>query len=226
MRKIVVTIFLFSQTFILAQVGNENVSFSTGNFFTRANRPSTKEHIIDGIPYPNGKQFDKVGIDGYGKNVQNLRYNAYDDEMEFQDKEQTYYTNKEEGIKILFPSLKKTYVSSNYVVEGKSKFGYLVLLIENSKYSLYKREKIELLKGEKSPSAFGKDANDYYAKEKDLYLIKKDSIFIKFPKNSKDFIEQFDLNKSEFESFANSNKVNFSKEESLIKLVDYLNQVK
>lgn len=226
MKKIIVSLFLCTNTLIFAQVGNENVSFSTGNFFMRGNRPSTKDYVIDGIPYPNGKQFDQVVIQGYSKNVQTLRYNAYDDEMEFQEKTDTYFTNKEEGLKIEFPSLKKVYKTLNYSIDGRAKFGYLVLLVENPKYSLYKREKVELLKGEKSPNAYGKDANDYYAKEKDIYLIENNKQLVKFPKNKKEFLEDFKLDKSNFENFVKENKINFSKEESLVKLVDYLNQVK
>ncbi|WP_245985459.1 hypothetical protein [Epilithonimonas hominis] len=225
MRTIIILVFLLTQTFTFAQVGNENVSFSTGNFFMRGNRPSTKEYVIDGIPYPNGKQFDKVIIQGFSKDVQNLRYNAYDDEMEFQENATTYFTNKEENLKINFPTLKKIYKTVNYSIDGKSKFGYLVLLLDNPKYSLYKREKVELLKGEKSPSAYGKDANDYYSKQKDIYLIEKDKKFIKFPKNKKEFLDEFNfLSKDEFENYLKINNINFSKEDSLIKLIQFLNQ--
>ncbi|AZI54535.1 hypothetical protein EIB75_04410 [Epilithonimonas vandammei] len=224
MKKNFVSAFLLVQVLTFAQSGNENVSFSTGNFFMRGNRPSTKEYVIDGIPYPNGKQFDQVVIQGFSKNVQNLRYNAYDDEMEFKDKTYTYFTNKEEGLKIEFPSLKKVYKTLNYSIEGRTKFGYLVLLFENPKYSLYKREKIELLKGEKSPNAYGKDANDYYAKQKDIYLIENNKQFTKFPKNQKEFIEVFKLDNANFDTYVKTNKINFSKEEGMIKLIQYLNQ--
>ena len=185
MNKFILIVFLLIADTIFAQAGNENISFSTGNFFMRGNRPSTKEKIIDGTPYINGNDFTKVIIEGYSKNVQNLRYNAYDDEMEFKEGEDIYFTNKEEGLKIDFPALKKTYQCLNYSYDNKNRFGYLVLLVDNQKYSLFKREKIELLKGEKSPNAYSKDANDYYAKEKDVYLIKKDNTFSKLPKNHK-----------------------------------------
>ncbi|WP_312765265.1 hypothetical protein [Epilithonimonas sp.] len=223
MNKIILIAFLLVADAIFAQVGNENISFSTGNFFMRGNRPSTKEHTIDGTPYINGKDFTKVIIEGYSKNVQNLRYNAYDDEMEFKEGEDVYFTNKEEGLKIDFPTLKKTYQCLNYSYDNKNRFGYLVLLVENPKYSLFKKEKIELLKGEKSPNAYSKDANDYYAKQKDVYLIKKDNTFSKLPKNQKEFTNDFSLNKTEFDKFIKYNKLSFSKEEDLKKIIGYLN---
>ncbi|MFC4165459.1 hypothetical protein ACFOWU_17455 [Epilithonimonas zeae] len=225
MNKFILIVFLLIADTIFAQAGNENISFSTGNFFMRGNRPSTKEKIIDGTPYINGNDFTKVIIEGYSKNVQNLRYNAYDDEMEFKEGEDIYFTNKEEGLKIDFPALKKTYQCLNYSYDNKNRFGYLVLLVDNPKYSLFKKEKVELLKGEKSPNAYSKDANDYYAKEKDVYLIKKDNTFSKLPKNQKEFINDFSLNKTEFDKFIKDNKLNFSKEEDLKKIITYFNSL-
>ncbi len=119
--------------------------------------------------------------------------------------------------------MKKTYQINNYSFESKSRFGYLVVLVDHPQYSLYKREKVELLKGEKSPSAYGKDANDYFAKERDLYIVRKGSEFFKFPKNSKEFILKFSLDKMEFEKFLKINKLSFSREDDLIKMVNFLN---
>lgn len=210
--------------FVNAQAGNENVSYSTGNFFMKGNRPSTKEYTIDGTPYVNGDKFSKVIIKDYSKNVQDLRYNAYEDEMEFKTGDELFYANKENNLKIQFPTLNKTYKCFNYTYDGKTKLGYLVVLIDSPKYFLYKREKMELLKGEKSQNAYSKDANDYYAKEKDLYLVSKNNQLSKFPKNFNDASEFFSIDKKELESFVKSNKINFNKELDLIKLVEFVNQ--
>lgn len=207
-----------------AQVGNENISYSPGTFFMRSNRPTTKEYVIEGSPYINGDKFQKVIIKDYSKNVQDLRYNTYEDEMEFKEGEEIYYANKIDKLKIQFPALNKTYQSLTYVYDGKTKSGYLVLLIDNPKYSLYKKENIELLKGEKSTNAYSKDANDYYAKDKDLYLISKNNQFFKFPKNISDAAQAFMIDKKELENFTKTNKINFSKEPDLIKLVEFINQ--
>ncbi len=209
--------------FSFAQAGNENVSFSTGNFFTRANRSITKEYVVDGTPYTTGKDFSKVNIAGYSKNVQKLRYNAYEDEMEFSQDNETYFTNKEAGLEINFPDINKTYICLNYRLDDKTKLGYLQLLKKGPKYSLLKREKIELLKGEKSPSAYGKDANDYYAKEKDVYIISNDNKYYRVPKNNKDLSQISITNQANVLEFVKNNKINLSKETDLIKLIDFMN---
>ncbi|SKB81517.1 hypothetical protein SAMN05660477_01278 [Soonwooa buanensis] len=224
MKKIFFAVVMIASQMTFAQAGNENVSFSTGNFFTRANRPSSKDYVIDGSPYTSSKDFAKVIIANYSKDVQPLRYNAYEDEMEFSQNNETFFANKEEGLKINFPDLKKTYVCLNYRIDDKSKLGYLVLLQDGTKTKLYKREKVELLKGEKSPNAYGKDANDYYAKEKDVYLIYSNNSYYKIPKNMKDFVSLPLDNKEKISDFVKSNKINLSKEADLIKLVEFINQ--
>ena len=223
MKKIVITIFFLIHGLFYTQVGNENVSFSTGNFFLRGGRPSTKEYIVDGSPYINGKEFDKVIIAGYSKNVQDLRYNAYEDEMEFKQGDDIYATNKEDGIKIEFPTLKKTYLCTNYPLDSKNKLGYLAVLAEGPTYSLYKVERVELLKGEKSPNAYSKDANDYFAKQKDVFLVRRNKSFIRVAKNQKDILEQFSVDQQEFQKAMGGSKFNLSKEADLIKFINFLN---
>ncbi|NML69402.1 hypothetical protein HHL23_06290 [Chryseobacterium sp. RP-3-3] len=224
MKKVLLILFGFTISVVEAQAGSENVSYSTENIFMRANRPTTKEYVIDGSPYTTGDKFNKVIIKGFSKDVQDLRYNAYEDEMEFKKGEELFYANKADNVKIQFPELNKTYESLTYTYDGKTKSGYLVLLLDNPKFSLYKREKMELLKGEKSPNAYSKDANDYYAKEKDIYLISRDKKFSKFPKNTSEAAELFSIDKKELESFVKSNKINLNREPDMTKLVEFINK--
>lgn len=227
MKKFCLSLFLLSATLsVYAQTGNDNVFMSSDKIFTLGGkRVKSGEYKIDGNPYTNSKNFEKVVIDGYSKNVQDLRYNAYADEMEYLDKKDTYYADKTEGLTIAFPSLKKTYIVKHYTYMGNDKFGYLVLLSKkDGKYGLFKREKVELIPGEKSPNAFGKDANDYYAKEKDIYLVSNGSTFYKLPKNVNELAEQLSLDKNKVQDFAKSNKINFNKEEDLVKLFDFINK--
>lgn len=224
MKKIILFLFSFIAGGFSAQVGNENVSYSNGFFFMRANRPSNIEYTMDGNPYINGKEFRKVAIDGYSKNVQNLRYNAYEDEMEFMQDGKNYFANKEEGIVIKMPEINKTYKAVKYLYNDRSYFNYLVVLSSGVKFNLYKRESVELLKGEKSPNAYGKDANDYFSKTKDLYLIGNKKVLDKFPKTAKEAIALFSPVKNDVAEFIKNQKINLNKEEDMIKLVNFVNQ--
>lgn len=227
MKKICLSLFLLSATLsVYAQTGNDNVFMSSDKIFTLGGkRAKSGEYKIDGNPYTNSKNFEKVTIDGYSKNVQDLRYNAYADEMEYLDKKDIYYADKTEGLTIVFPSLKKNYIVKKYNYMGNDKFGYLVLLSKkDAKYGLFKREKVELMPGEKSVNAFAKDANDYYAKEKDVYLVSKDNTYYKLPKNVDELSEELSLDAKSVKEFAKSNKINFNREEDLVKLFDFINK--
>jgi hypothetical protein len=201
-----------------------NVVTTPDGFYSKPAKVHKEDRKIDGSPYINGDKFEKVLIKDYSNNLQDLRYNANQDEMEFKVDNELYYANKSDDLKIQFPSLAKTYQSLTYVYDGKKKSGYLVLLVDNPKFSLYKREKIELMTGTRSNNGFTTDANDYYEKDKDLYLFSKDKKFDKFPKNISDAAQAFMIDKKELENFTKTNKINFSKEPDLIKLVEFINQ--
>ncbi len=225
MKKItfIITI-LVGQSLFSQNTDILNVVTTPDGFYSKPGRVHKEDRKIDGSPYVNGDKFEKVTIKDYSKNVQDLRYNAYQDEMEFKMGEELYNANKTEGLRIQFPTLKKTYESLTYSYDNKTKSGYLVLLVDNPKFSLYKREKMELMGGTKSNNGFTKDANDYYEKDKDLYLIAKDKKFSKFPKNSADAATIFSVDKKDLDNFVKSNKINFNKEPDMIKLVEYVNK--
>jgi len=224
MRNTIFLILIMTSGLLYSQVGNENVSYSSGLFFTRANRPTTIEYKIDGTPFIEGKDFKKVIIKGYSSNVQPLRYNAYEDEMEFDENGDIFYTEKQEGLIIDFPTLNKKYQCVRYSYLGRPYFGYLVLLSEGKQYNLYKREKIELIEGLKSPSAYGKDENDYFSRMQDIYLFgnTEDGI-VELPNNRRKLVEFFTNINSDVPGFIKTNKLNLNKEPDLIKLVNYIN---
>ncbi|MDM1553626.1 MULTISPECIES: hypothetical protein [Chryseobacterium] len=225
MKKILFIATVLLGQWLLSQNHDIQQVVTTPNgFYSKPLKTHKDDPKIEGSPYSNGDRFNKVIIKDYSKNVQDLRYNAYYDEMEFKMGNELYYANKEEGLKIQFPELKKTYESLTYTYEGKTKTGYLVLLVDRPKYALYKREKMELMAGTKSNNGFTQDAHDYYEKDKDLYMISKDKKFYKFPKNISDAAELFSVDKKELEIFVKSNKINFGKEPDMIKLTEFVNK--
>ncbi|WP_260442781.1 hypothetical protein [Elizabethkingia anophelis] len=176
--------------------------------------------VIDGVPYANGAEFVKVQIPNYNKSTPELRYNANKDEMEFKNGNDIYYVNKQPQIRIDFLSLKKSYECLNYSINDKDYFGYLVILVDNAKYSLYKKEFIEIIKGEKGSNPFVTDQNDFYSPVKNQYLLKKGNQFFRISKNTKELVK----NNPSHESYIKSNKIDLSKENDLIKFVKFANE--
>lgn len=226
MQKILITILSLYSVMFLSQTTNTGGNINTvGNrvFLSQTKLIKTSE-VRDGSPYYNGNSFLKTDIPGYSKDLQELRYNAYSDEMEFMSDNEVYAVDKEPGMLVNFKNLNKTYICLNYNFGFGNRFGYLLLLVSNpSKYSLYKREKVELLKGEKSPNGITKDRNDYYSKEKDLYLLGYNGDFRKIDANRKNLIEAFGAKSNEVKNYLEANKLNLKKEVDLIKLVSYIN---
>ena len=224
MKKIHLLSASFFSILAFAQTGTDNMAVSAQGemFFMMGKKNVSSDNNIDGTPYADGDKFVKVKIPNYNKPIQDMRYNVYADEMEFRNGIDTYFLNKQPLIKIEFPSLKKTYECINYTFNEKTYLGYLVVLAEGSKYSLYKKESMEILKGEKAANPFVKDQNDFYSKVKSYYLLKKGNRFIKLSKNTKDVSSAFD-NPSSIEDFIKTNKINLSKEDDLIKLINFTN---
>lgn len=199
---------------------------SSDKIFTLGKRVKSGESTIDGSPYLNGKDFEKVYIDGYTKELPEMRYNAYSDEMEFYNKNEVYYIDKLEDVVINFPKLNKSYIVKKYRYSGNTVLGYLVLLSKkNSKLSLLKREKVELIAGEKSPNAYSKDSNDYFVKEKDLYLVSNGENLFKLPKNIDDLAVLLGLNKNDLKQYIKSNKLNYNTEQGLVEVFNYINKM-
>lgn len=227
MNKFNMTLLLVGFSLLsFAQIANKSGSVGTNNVQRlpfEERKISGDTEARDGSPYTDGDTFKKVSISGYSANVPDLRYNAFSDEMEFRNGKDIYSANKENGQIIKFDN-GKVYECLNYNFEGKDKSGYLVLLVNNpEKYSLYKREKVELLKGEKSPNGITKDRNDYYAKEKDAYIIRKNGTFTRMAKNKKELLNDFPVKSDEVEKFIKEKQINFKSDADLIKLVTYMN---
>ncbi|WP_407535286.1 hypothetical protein [Elizabethkingia miricola] len=225
MKKIFLLPVSFFSILTFAQTGSDNMAVSAQGemFFMMGKKNILNEKGIDGSPYVNGINFIKAQIPNYNKSIPDLRYNANSDEMEFRNENDIYFVNKQPQIKIDFLSLKKSYECLNYSINDKNYFGYLVVLVDNAKYSLYKKESIEIIKGEKGSNPFVTDQNDFYGKVKNQYLLKKGNHFSKISKNVKDIIDLFD-NKTGVENYIKTNKIDLSKEDDLIKFVKYANE--
>ncbi|MCL1669297.1 hypothetical protein M2T82_14610 [Elizabethkingia ursingii] len=225
MKKIFLLPVSFFSILIFAQTGSDNMAVSAQGemFFMMGKKNILNEKGIDGSPYVNGTNFIKAQIPNYNKSIPDLRYNASSDEMEFRNENDIYVVNKQPQIKIDFLPLKKSYECLNYSINDKNYFGYLVVLVDNAKYSLYKKESIEIIKGEKGSNPFVTDQNDFYGKVKNQYLLKKGNRFSKISKNVKDIIDLFD-NKAGVENYIKTNKIDLSKEDDLIKFVKYANE--
>lgn len=164
--------------------------------------------------------FNKVSIDGKSKNNYLLRYNIYQDEMEFVTNNITYYTYKEENQIIKFLELDKTFKILSY----KNKLGYYQV-ISKGKFNLFSKPFVIFHQGKPPKNNFELNVPARYEKKDDrIFVSIENNDLIKLPKRKKDFYKIFGNKANEVKKFMKSNKLNRKKIDDLIKLFNYLNK--
>lgn len=188
-------------------------------------RNTLSESDIDGSPFLDN-EFIKGTIYTYQKIQFNdipLRYNIFNDEMEFQ-------TPDNKILAIAAPEIvEKAVVGENilsnipYKLGNKIKHGFFILLIEG-KVNLYARPEVLYQRPKKAaaykdpePAKFVERPHSYYLRLNEDPAVKVES--------KKDLINFFTDHQKQVEDFIKENKVKPSKEEKLIELVKYYNSI-
>lgn len=182
------------------------------------------------------KDYDKSGHDVIGNPYSNLnflpatiedsqdsipiRYDAYIDQVEVLIDDKVYELPKSEKFSTL--KFKGSDITLVYLKEDG---GYFFRLVDG-KNQLVKKEKvkIQVIKSSIEPNSMIKDGYSKFERINPIYFIKTQEKLIKIPKNEKELIEYFPEQKIEMENFIKSNKIKIRQEESLIKLVNFLNK--
>jgi len=155
-----------------------------------------------------------------------MRYNAYTDEMEFDNDGVTYDLDKAQYKVVNFNDLNKKYIIANYNDGNADYFGYLVELASGTGYSLYKREKIEYLEGKKSETGFGIDSSPEFRIKKETFFMKmKSGEVIPVPNSKGKMSELFEEKTSLVKAFIKKNKTSLTDENDLKILFQFLNSM-
>lgn len=206
-----VSFFGFSQSTV--------VTISSGHGFNIV--PDDAPETVTGSMYLDGA-FTPARINEE-QDVVILRYNAYKDEMEFQQGQDTYYLIKEDNVKIDFLNNKKTYNYLSYSDGSKqSQKGFLVELV-NGKKSLYEKEAVAFIPSKPTTTGYEAPKPAEYKRSKEAFFIKVSDKVVNFPKNKKELLKMFPDNNSQISDYLKKNKVSFSKKEDLIGLTKFLN---
>jgi len=217
MKSILLILFSWIGFFSLSQ--NTNVSISSGHSFNiiHDDTPAT----VSGTMYYN-ESFMQAKIDN-DEEVVFLRYNAFRDEMEFKQGNDTYYLVKDDNTIVNFFNNNKVYQYLKYVdVDKVEKRGFLLKVVDGQK-SMYKSEKIILIPERPSTTGYEIPKPAEYKKGKEIFYIKIEEKTIVFPKNKKELLKTFPNKNKEISDFLKANKISFSNESDLIKLTKFLN---
>ncbi len=223
MKKLILLIVLTSLSFNaqsqrINQVA-ENFINDSQNFLTNNTTRGVKDANVTGSRFITDFRFGKVI--GYNKNYL-LRYDAYNDQMQVKNSEdKIVIINKKTINEVTFIDGSK-YKIYNYTLGGVQKIGYLKVLFSGSKSSLLKKEVIKFIPEKKAESSYESDVLATYKKANAIYFISDHNGEINSFSKKKDFLKLFPSKKKAIEKFIKTNKIKFSKEDSLIRLAKHL----
>lgn len=216
MKNITTAFLVFLMSFCYSQ---QEVSYQMNTSATKGE--ALKYSDIKGTPYLN-VNFSPAKA-ACCNEVMPMRYDTYMDEIEY-TKDNTVYTLLKES-----PYTRIEFTSPKVILSLENidhKPGYYIVLADG-KNSLLKKiaTKIEAPSGNKNPVSFaGKDTNSSFRREEPAYYVKTEKGTYRLIKNKKDILNLYPDKTAELNSFFDSNKIKFNKEDSLIKVVDFLNK--
>jgi len=150
-----------------------------------------------------------------------LRYNLYNDQMEFVKNEEIYYLKKEKGRKVNFTSLGNTY--KVYELYGDLEF-FLVQV--DGKNSLLVKQESRFIEPRKATSSYAQDKKADFKRRKDVYYLAIDNgNLVKLSTKKKEFASAFKGKEKEVKAFVKKNKLNPKKLGDIEKAVEYYNKL-
>jgi hypothetical protein len=152
-----------------------------------------------------------------------IRYNVYQDAMEYKEKGQTLVIDPA-------PSIQKVYIgTTKYVVQkvefkGKTKNSFLVQL-DSGKATLYGKKVITFQDAKKGGALDGTDLQARYNHAADAFYIKVGDSEIQRVDNIKSLLALFPDAQEDMTKFAKKEKISVKKEKDLIQLTQYYNSL-
>jgi hypothetical protein len=173
--------------------------------------PFLNEEFVIGQVFSTGKKYTAVP----------LRYNIFNDQMEFRQNDLTYALYPGERIqKVIIGD--ETYVVEKYEIRDKMDYGYLTRLDSGKLTVLAKKvvrftdkQEAKALESSNTPAKFTRAADIYYYKIGSGEITKAGSL--------KTLISSLPDNQAQLESYAKKEKLNTRNAEDLKKLAAYYN---
>jgi hypothetical protein len=176
---------------------------------------------IAGSPYVDDKYRD--GIIYYGDKNQTapIRYNAYQDLIEYQQNGKALVLDAN-------PQIKKVIVGKEVFVplspSNSKKLGYFSLL-DSGKMNLYSKKKIVYVPFKQRGKIDGTDQPAEFKKSPDVYYYQLDGGQLHEISNMKDFVAALPDRQDELNQYVKKEKISAKKEKDLIQFVKYYNSL-
>ncbi|MFT5214447.1 MAG: hypothetical protein ACI9WV_002177 [Patiriisocius sp.] len=213
-----VLLFLTQPNNIFAQVGRQNslsITIQGPNTKIEGVTPEDASSKTQHLRFTN-VAYKKATV-GNLKNSYSLRYNIFQNEMEFMKDNKNYFLTKIEGQIIHFIASDRKFTLLNM----NGKLQYIEITYEGNT-SLYTLQKVAFKKGKVAKTQFETAKKAKFSRNKDLYYIKIDNENLKkLPKGKKDFCALFGDHSSAIKGYLKKEKIDRKKGTALIKVIKY-----
>ncbi|MCU0349523.1 MAG: hypothetical protein MUF43_01645 [Flavobacterium sp.] len=203
-----------------AQISNYDISNNMMNSFGR--EVNSSKDNAEGSKYISDK-FEPAIVKGFNDQAIIARYNAFDDEIEFQSSGKIYKLLKDDGLTVMFNN-GKVYFYTNFKAQNEESYGFLIRHKEFSNFSIYGKESVKFTAAKEANSSYGVSKPASYDVQKEEFLIEVAGKIVAVPKKKKDFLSLFGEKATAVESYMKANKVSNSSKEDLIKIATFLNE--
>jgi hypothetical protein len=179
---------------------------------------------IEGTPYLSEKYVDGEILFGTtGRSTVPLRYNVFQDLMEYQQNGKALVLDPTTKIKRVRLG-ESTYIVDKFEFDGKTKYGFLNLL-DSGKVTLLAKKVVKYQEPLKGRALDGGDLPAKFSRSSDAYFYRIGNGELQEVDNLKDMIASFPDKQEELKQFAKKEKISPKKEEELLKLVRYYNSL-
>ena len=190
-------------------MANAQVTTSSGE--TIAGSPYVDDKYKDGMIYYGDKNYPAP-----------IRYNAYQDLIEYQQNGKALTLDAN-------PSIKKVVVGDEVFIplshEGNAKkLGYFVM-VDSGKLSLYSKKKIIFLPFKQRGKIDGTDQPAEFQKKPDIFYYQVGDGALQQVDNVKSIIASLPDKQDEMTQFAKKEKINAKKEKDILQFVKYYNSL-
>lgn len=176
---------------------------------------------IEGTPYLDESYTSaKVFFDNSNPAVVPMRYNVYQDFMEYTQNGQRLALDKNHVKKVKFGN--QTFVVDKFEFRGKETKGYLSVL-DSGKAMLFAKKVVIFMDAKPGRALDGTDLPAQYSKSADAYYYKVGDGELKQVGNMKEMIASFPNKQEELKQFVKKEKISPRKEQELIKLIQFYN---
>jgi hypothetical protein len=161
--------------------------------------------------------YEIASVDDYDTKAY-VRYNIYEDQMEFVKDKSIYYLTKEVGRKVHFKESGFSYK----VFELKGEMGFFKVYLEG-KTSLVAKQTVKYVDAKVAKSGYDRAKPADYKRKKDELYISFNKALVKVPSKKKDFYPLFGSNAEAMKTYMKKNKLSHKKINDLKKIVTHSN---